>query len=151
MSFFHSLFRFRFPKKFQMGFSLLEIIIVIAIIGVLIGIIVNRITTTRESAYVGLTSTRAANLYSKILQYQIATNNYPKDLKTLTETVPPTATADELNDAWGRTFCYAQPSPGGVVLLGSRGPKAEATPQFCYADGNKLDTADNCSGLTCAP
>lgn len=130
-------------RSAQKGFSLLEIIIVLAIIGMLIGIIVTRIAGSRENANASLTGTRAANLYSKIVQYQLMNDNqYPASLSVLESGATPLITPDEAKDAWGGEFCYKQPaSQNADVYLGSKG-KDGAQLALCYKNGkSQVNTA----------
>lgn len=135
-------------RSSQKGFSLLEIIIVLAIIGMLIGIIVTRIAGSRENANVSLTGTRAANLYSKIVQYQLMNDNqYPASLAVLQSGATPLIQPDEAKDAWGNDFCYTQPTAQNAdVFLGSKG-KDGTTLSICYKNGkqqlNSATSGDN--------
>lgn len=139
----------------EKGFSLLEIIIVLAIIGMLIGIIVSRIAGSRDTANVSLTSTKAANLYSKIIQYQLMHDNqYPPSLETLASGPSPLITPDEAKDSWGRQFCYTMPEADqGDVYIGSKGKDGQAL-TLCYKNGKQqmnTDTSGDNSLEGCTP
>lgn len=130
-------------RSAQKGFSLLEIIIVMAIIGMLMGIVVTRIAGTRENANVSLTGTRAAGLYTKIIQYQLMNNNqYPPNLAVMMTGASPLISADESKDAWGNDFCYTAPTTqSGDVFIGSKG-KDGKTLTYCYKNGKQqINTA----------
>ena len=143
-------------RSSEKGFSLLEIIIVLAIIGMLIGIIVSRIAGSRDTANVSLTGTKAANLYSKIIQYQLMhENQYPPNLAALESGPSPLITPDEAKDAWGREFCYTMPSPDeSDVYIGSKGKDGQ-TLSLCYKNGKQqlnTDTAGSDNSLEgCSP
>ncbi len=140
----------------EKGFSLLEIIIVLAIIGMLIGIIVSRIAGSRDTANVSLTGTKAANLYSKIIQYQLMhENQLPATLDALESGSNPLITPDEAKDSWGRRFCYTMPSAEqSDVYLGSKGKDGQAL-SICYKNGKQqlnTDTAGSDNSLEgCSP
>lgn len=125
-------------RSMQRGFSLLEIIIVMAIIGMLMGIVMTRIAGTRQSANVSVTGTKAAGLYTKIIQYQLMNNNqYPENLAVMMTGPSPMLSADETKDAWGNDFCYTAPtSQGGDVYIGSKGQDGK-TLTFCYKNGKQ--------------
>lgn len=122
----------------QRGFSLLEIIIVMAIIGMLMGIVVTQIARNRENANASLTGTRAAGLYTKIIQYQLMNNNqYPPNLAVLMTGPSPLISADEAKDTWGNDFCYTAPSSqSGDVYIGSKGKDGKSL-TFCYKNGKQ--------------
>ena len=130
----------------EQGFSLLEIIIVIAIIGTLVGIIVNRLAGGTDNAKVGITSTKAFTLQSKMIQYQLSHDNqFPttaQGLQALTSGTGgvPIATDDDLKDGWNNPFDYKLTPKGPLIISMGKDGVPGTSSSICYLSGKQLDS-----------
>jgi general secretion pathway protein G len=117
----------------QRGFTILEIIVVVVILGIIMAFAANQIFGKDDVIKVKLTKIAMKNLKAKISLFRVEYNQLPSSLSSLTAcdqvTGPgcaPTATADDIKDAWGNDFQYTLKNGGRSFEIKSFGADGAA-------------------------
>jgi len=104
-----------FYKK-EKGFTLVELMIVIIILAVLTGIAIPSYMALRNRARESATEAEMKNIATALELYMADIEKYPATL-TITAYMDPVPA----NDAWGKTYVYAQTGSGTGYTLTSYG------------------------------
>lgn len=113
----------------QGGLTLVEIIVVLIILSVLFGFLFSGLFGQADTAKARTTGLMMTKLKSSINQFQLQYNQLPASLQALRQCTEQTGQAcipiinndDELKDAWGTPFVYANDGARGYTIksLGS--------------------------------
>ena len=113
----------------QQGLTLVEIIVVLIILSVLFGFLFSGLFGQADTAKARTTGLMMTKLKSSINQFQLQYNQLPASLQALRQCTEQTGQScipiinndDELKDAWGTPFVYANDGARGYTLksLGS--------------------------------
>ena len=113
----------------QRGLTLVEIIVVLIILSVLFGFLFSGLFGQADTAKARTTGLMMTKLKSSINQFQLQYNQLPATLQALRQCTEQTGQAcipiinndDELKDAWGTAFVYANDGARGYTIksLGS--------------------------------
>ena len=113
----------------QRGLTLVEIIVVLIILSVLFGFLFSGLFGQADTAKARTTGLMMTKLKSSINQFQLQYNQLPATLQALRQCTEQTGQAcipiinndDELKDAWGTAFVYANDGTRGYTIksLGS--------------------------------
>jgi general secretion pathway protein G len=133
----------RAPRRFQDGYSLLELLVVLAIMGLMIAIAAPRVIGYFEASKIKAAKIQISNISAALDLYRLSNGAYPSEqqgLKVLVEK-PEGATnwdgpyltrADGIIDPWDRPFVYKLPGQHGAYDILSLG-----------ADGKEGGTGDD--------
>lgn len=123
-------------RKWNQGFTLIEIIIVIVIIGLIVAAAGNRIFGQGDKAKAGLAKSRIAEISAQLDLYKLETGRYPNSaegLKALLQAPsgaanwngPYVKNADAVKDPWTNEMVYRSPGsdnrPFEIISLGADG------------------------------
>ncbi|MDR0480250.1 MAG: type II secretion system major pseudopilin GspG [Gallionellaceae bacterium] len=135
------------PRRANLGFTLIEIMVVIVILGVLAALIVPKIMSRPDEARVTAAKQDIASIMQALKLYKLDNLRYPtteQGLQALVQrpTLPPEAPnwkgngyLEKLpNDPWGHPYQYLQPGQHGDVDVMSLG--ADGAPG---GEGNDAD------------
>lgn len=132
-------------RRFQIGFTLIELMVVLLIIGVLAALIVPNVLDRADDARVTAARTDANNLMQALKLYKLDNQRYPTAeqglqallVKPTTGPVPPNwkPYLDKLpSDPWGRPYLYLNPGIKGEVDVMSFGADGQAGGEGKNAD-----------------
>lgn len=136
----------------QAGFTLLEIIIVLGILGTLMAVLVGGIGSSGAKAKVKETGVKAANIQSKLLQYQSDVGNFPSTADGLQALLtnpggsakwggPYFSVEEDIKDAWNLPFEYELTGKGNKLV--SAGPDGQSGTEddVTYLNGREVEKA----------
>jgi len=132
-------------RRFQSGFTLIELMVVLLIIGVLAALIVPNVLDRADDARVTAAKTDVNNLMQALKLYKLDNQRYPSAeqglqallTKPTTAPVPPNwkSYLDLLpNDPWGKPYVYLNPGVKGEIDVMSFGADGQAGGEGKNAD-----------------
>lgn len=118
-------------KRYQSGFTILEIVIVFVLIGGLLAFVVPKIYSQMGQAQTRDAALRIQSLSGNIELYRLEVGKYPENLQALVRQPPgadkwngPYAKDADLKDPWQNDYRYAVPGSGkpyDLISLGADG------------------------------
>lgn len=119
-------------KRYQRGFTILEIVIVFVLIGSLLAFVVPKIYSQMGQAQTRDAGLRIQSLAGNIELYRLEVGKYPQDLQSLVRQPGgverwngPYAKEADLKDPWQNEYRYVIPGAGGkpydLISLGADG------------------------------
>lgn len=106
-------------RKYERGFTLVEIIVVVVILALLSSFLFGKIFSAGADAKIKLNTMKMESLKGMINQYRFVNNKLPQSIADLTRCPPsagsqcvPVAKDEDVRDAWDGQFEYAL-KPGG--------------------------------------
>ncbi|NOT41697.1 MAG: type II secretion system major pseudopilin GspG [Alphaproteobacteria bacterium] len=130
-------------RRFERGYSLLELLVVLAILGLIIAIAAPRLIGYFEASKAKTAKIQISNLATAMDLYYLSNGGYPAEeqgLKALVEKPdgvpgwdgPYLNRAEGIIDPWGRPYLYKQPGVHGKFDISSLG-----------ADGKESGTGED--------
>lgn len=112
--------------NFQVGFTLLEIMVVLVIIGVLAALVAPRFIERADEAKVQATKVQMKNIAQALKLYRLQNGHYPSSSEGLALLVNPSKDGKKYldtlpKDAWNNDFVYLSPGVHGDFDLLSYG------------------------------